>query len=294
MNSELLDKVVALAQCDDDVRAVILEGSFAVKSQVDDLSDYDVNIFVSNAEKYLEDDAWMSKVGEVLVYQKEQFLFYEDTIPTRLVLFCDRERVDFSFWRLGILAEMVRGEKVYESYRNGYMILLDKDGLAARLPPEDGRGFTVSQPDRSEFLMNIYDFWFDAYCTARCLARGDLWFARQIEDCGLRDYVFQMALWEHQLGRGWQSDPRLHTGGKRFEQWASTEVLQALPGCFAGFYLEETWNSLYHIIELYHRMAQRMCRQLEIPYPERVKSGVLDYIQYLQNRQKPGTNSRER
>lgn len=44
----------------------------------------------------------------------------------RLVLFRDRERVDFSFWSTMVLPDMIRGDKEYESYKNGYRILLDK------------------------------------------------------------------------------------------------------------------------------------------------------------------------
>ena len=83
----LIDKITAFAQADPGIRAVILEGSLAVGSHVDELSDYDINIFASNYEKYLADDAWMSQFGAVLVYQKEQFPFYDAIIPNRLVVY---------------------------------------------------------------------------------------------------------------------------------------------------------------------------------------------------------------
>ena len=108
MNMSLIDKIIALAHVDDDIRAIILEGSFAAHFQVDELSDYDVNIYALNYEKYLLDDRWMSQIGQVLLYQKEQFQFYADVVPTRLVLFRDRERVDFSFWHLSLLSDIVR------------------------------------------------------------------------------------------------------------------------------------------------------------------------------------------
>ena len=140
-SNTLIDKITAFAQADPDIRAVILEGSLAVSSHVDELSDYDINIFASNYEKYLADDAWMSQFGPVLVYQKEQFPFYDAVIPTRLVVFQDSPRIDFSFWHPRLLAEIVQGDKEYESYKNGYRVLVDKDRLAERLKPPTGDGF---------------------------------------------------------------------------------------------------------------------------------------------------------
>lgn len=43
-----------------------------------------------------------------------------------LVLFRDRGGVDFSFWSTTLLIDMIRGDKEYKSYKNGYRILLDK------------------------------------------------------------------------------------------------------------------------------------------------------------------------
>ncbi len=69
MDISLIDKIVALAHADDDIRAVILEGSLAAHFQVDELSDYDINIYARKYASYLEDDQWMRQVGDVLLYQ---------------------------------------------------------------------------------------------------------------------------------------------------------------------------------------------------------------------------------
>jgi hypothetical protein len=73
MNTFLIDNIVALAQEDEDIRTTILERSFSTHSHIDELSDYDVNVFARNYDKYLADDHWMSRIGEVMLYQKEQF-----------------------------------------------------------------------------------------------------------------------------------------------------------------------------------------------------------------------------
>jgi|GEM_PF-669332 len=281
MNISLIDKIVAFAQVEENIRAVILEGSFATHSQVDELSDYDINIYALDYEHYLSDDRWMSQIGDVLLYQKEHFQFYETIIPTRLVLFRDRQRVDFSFWHLTLLSEMIRGEEHYESYSNGYQILVDKDHLAEQLKPPDGVGFLISLPGRDEFLQTIYDFWFEAYCVAKYLSRGDLWYAKLIENRYIKDHLFRMVLWNHQSANGWQSDHILHREGKRFEQWAPSEFIDAISQCFSRYDLDESWSSLFAMVDLFQWLARQTSHRLQIEYPDRVEQEMINYLRYL-------------
>lgn len=284
METSLIDKIVALANADDQIRAVILEGSLAAGFQVDELSDYDVNIFARSCEHYLDDDIWMEAIGAVLLYQKEEFQFYEAVVPTRLVLFQNHQRVDFSFWAIDLLADLLRGDKVYESYQVGYRVLVDKDGLAGQLKPPTGVGFIILPPDRDEFLQTIYDFWFEAYCVAKYLARRDIWFAKLIENRYIKDHLFRMVLWDHQANRSWQPDPVLHTEGKRFERWASPQLVEEISRCFSVYDAGATWESLSAMVGLFNRLARKVSSQLHIHYPRQVERDLLSYLVYLKDR----------
>ena len=284
MDTALTQRIVALAQADEDIRAVILEGSLVSGGAVDELSDYDINIYARGFDRYLNDDRWMEQIGEVLVYQKEQSLFYGAVMPSRLVVFRDCPRVDFSFWPVAVLNEMVQGHKQYESYRNGYLILVDKDGLAAQLPPPDGEGFRILPPSRDTFLQELYDFWFEAYCVAKYLSRGDLWYAKMVENGYIKQHMYQMVLWHHQAARGWPRDSVLHTEGKRFERWASPELLDEIGRCFSRYDVEDTWSSLVAMVELFGRLAREVASQLDIVYPERKEQQVIGYLRYVQSR----------
>jgi aminoglycoside 6-adenylyltransferase len=291
MDEGLLEKIVNFASADDSIRAVILEGSLAVGDQVDALSDYDINIYAHSFEHYLNDDGWMSQFGEVLLYQKEVFQFYGTTIPTRLVVFHSGLRIDFSFWQLDLLSDMAQGTKVYESYKNGYRNLVDKDGLAAQLQPPDGSGFQVRQPGRDELLQTIYNFWFEAYCVARYLRRGDVWYAKLIENRYIRDHLYSLALWQHQAENGWKLDSRLHLEGKRFEKWADAGLIREIAKTFSIYDVEATWESLFAMLFTFNHLARQTANRLQIAYPERVEQNTLDYLRSL--RKQPLTTSEE-
>jgi len=256
----------------------------AVSAQVDALSDYDINIFAVNYDKYLTDDAWMSQFGPVLVYQKEQFLFYDTIIPNRLVIFRDSPRIDFSFWHPELLTEIVQGVKEYASYKNGYRILVDKDHVAERLPPPTGDGFPIARPGRDEFLQTIYDFWFEACCVAKYLVRRDLWYAKLIENRYIRDHLFKMILWHHQAENAWMPNPLIHTEGKRFEKWASPEMIEAVSRCFSMYRVQDTWDSLFAAIELFTRLARKTSTHLHIAYPLQREQDLVRYLQHLRSK----------
>jgi len=286
----LIDKIVALARADPAIRTVILEGSLAVGFQTDELSDYDVNLYATGYQNYLADDGWMSQVGPVMLYQKEQFPFYDAIIPTRLVIFQNRTRVDFSFWHAGLLADIVRGDKVYASYRNGCRVLVDKDHLAERLAPPTGDGFLIRQPTRDEFLQTLYDFWFEAYCVGKYLARQNLWFAKLIENRTVKDHLFRMIVWHHQAENGWRPNPLIHSEGKRFETWASPEIVRAVSACFSGYDVGDTWTSLFAMVEVLHRLARETSSRLAIAYPAQVEQDVTSYLRYMAARPKEKLN----
>jgi aminoglycoside 6-adenylyltransferase len=284
MNKEIISKLTTFGKADESIRAVILEGSQSTGKFTDDLSDYDVNIFTNDARHYLSSDLWLKQFGDVLIYQKEQLEIFGEIIPTRLAVFKDGSRIDFSFWPVSVLLEMTNGAKPYESYRNGFTILVDKDGLAKSLPKPDGKGFQVDKSGRDEFLQTLYDFWFEAYCVARSLARGDLWFAKRIEASYIKDHLYRMMLWEHQAQNGWANDPLLHLEGKRFEQWAEPELLKEISACFSIYSIEETWKSLLGMTNLFNRTAKSMAGELGFEYPEKTSQEILEYIETLKNK----------
>lgn len=282
MNLEELEHVIAWAKADDNIRAVILEGSCATQYHEDALSDYDLNIYTHHPEQYLNDAQWIYDLGDVILYKKTQFAFYDDVIPMRLVLFRQRRRIDFSFWSPTVLADLTHGRKIYESYQNGYRVLVDKDQQAVSLPVPDGTGFVVAPPDRAQFMQTLYDVWFEAYAAARQLARGDVWYAKLIENRSFKDGLFMMALWHHQSTRAWLPDPTLHLWGKRFEHWASEDLRAAIAEGFSPYDVEATWRSVLNMVELFNRLARDTAAQLHIPYPEEAEAGTLAYLQTIQ------------
>ena len=127
----MLEKVVAWANGEDNIRAVVVTGSLARgDGSTDEFSDLDVQIIATDYARYIADDSWLDKLGEVWI----QFPLYED-VPYRLVWFADGTKVDFQFMTVEMIHQMIDSGHLSDEYLRGYLVALDKDDRYRDLPP---------------------------------------------------------------------------------------------------------------------------------------------------------------
>ena len=103
----ILRKFVEWAEHEPSIIALILEGSRGGSGIPDEFSDYDLNVYIRGENKFMLEDDWMETFGRVFIYQKEKFNFQEIPIHTRLIIFEDLPRIDFSFWPVHLLEEVI-------------------------------------------------------------------------------------------------------------------------------------------------------------------------------------------
>src|SRR5689334_19099224 len=145
-----LDKIIRWGKDSASVRAMILSGSLAGKGSTDELSDYDIAIF-GNDFSFIETDDWLNNIQDYWVCIHDQFEMLGIEIPTRLTIFNEYFKVDFSFHPMQLLDKMIRSKKIPDDYNIGYKILIDKDSIANKLPQPTFTGFRVNKPDENIF-----------------------------------------------------------------------------------------------------------------------------------------------
>ena len=132
MSDELLEKVLVWAKTTDAVRAVVMEGSHARSdNRVDRFSDYDLNLYVDDLNRFIQDDSWVGRLGAVWAMEK---LVEGDGSFSRLVLFEGGRDIDFLLLPVQWLHDHARHHTLPDEYQRGYKVLLDKDGIACQLP----------------------------------------------------------------------------------------------------------------------------------------------------------------
>lgn len=237
----MLEKVLQWAKGEERVRALILTGSRAAAQEPDPLSDYDIALIVE--EGILEDEEWLKAIGPVWICVHEQAMGY----PTRLAIFENGVKVDFSFLPLKALKEVK-----WDNFR----VLLDKEGISIPKAP-----LKIPKPTQEEFLNLIEEFWFEAFHVAVYLKRGELWSA-QFRMCGIRNgFLLKMIEWSE---RNWERPiPPL---GKRMRSWVRESTWEALQPLFAHP------EALEPVIALFQKLAEETAQTLSYPYPSQSKN----------------------
>jgi len=280
VNHSILNKIIEWAENESDIRALILEGSRASNSHIDELSDYDLNVFVVNHIKYTKDNNWINKFDQVLIYQKEKFFYKNIEIPTRLVVYKNNPKVDFSFWPINILHEIIDNKILPESYKSGYKVLLDKDKITDGMLSPSNDGFLIPKPTENELLTTIYNFWFEAYCIVKYLKRDNLWYAKMLESGPIKKFMLKMILWNESSKYDWKNN-KIHLQGKNLETQVSKDIKKSFNNCFSKYNKSDTWHSLIGMIELFKRLSYEVTMKMNVEYPEESISQIQEYIKRL-------------
>ncbi len=263
------------------VRAMLLVGSRAsARQRVDALSDYDVLLFLRDPAALEADDAWLTTFGPILVMLRTGYEFEGRRIPTRLVQYADGQRIDFSLCPLDLLEHIAENARLPAGLDAGYRVLLDQDGLTTRLPAASGRAFVPQPPGAERFAAVVNEFWWETLYVAKHLARGELLPARFSAERVLRfECLLPMLEWYVEGARGWSQPLRSAGGGLRALLPAQAAAL--LDGSYAGAGVDENWEGLFAMVELFERAACAVAADQGYGYPEKLAGATRAYLSAL-------------
>ena len=269
--SQLAKEISAWAERRPDIRTLILTGSYA-RNEADALSDLDIELFVTDPQRYTEGDHWMSEIGNVWVYILEQT---NDGHPTRLIIFEGGAKVDFTFYPVKVLAERIESQKLPADHERGYRVLLDRDGLASRLPTPKGTWPAVTPPTETEFRALVNEFWFEAYHVAKYLRRKDLWAAR-FRDWTLKELLLKMIEWYEKSLHGWEYDTKHQ--GIQMRQWVEPWIWHKLEAAFAHSDAQDSWSAIGAVMDLFGEIGAQAATSLHYRYPAEIEKHIRGYV----------------
>jgi aminoglycoside 6-adenylyltransferase len=255
----------------EDVRAMLLTSTRAIPhAELDAFSDYDAVLVVRDVHPYDADRRWIADFGEVLVAYWDPIERDADSgleLFGNVVWYVDRPRIDFTLWPFEFLERIVAAPALPDELDAGYRVLLDKDGLAARLRPPTFAAFIPTPPDEATYLTAVNDFFEVAPVVAVGLRRDDLLYARWVLDCDMKHgYLLPMLQWRVESDRGWAMPARALGKGLRKELPA--EIWDELHATYVGGDGEASWTALLRTMALYRRVAREVGDRLGYAYPE--------------------------
>ena len=269
---EQIEKIKRWALGRPGISALILSGSLAGRGKKDELSDYDIAIY-GNDFSFIGDDKWLLEIGDYCICIHAHFELMGHTIPSRLTIFDPYCKVDFSFHPLQLLEELTK--KLPWEYEMGYQVLLDKNGLAQRLPPPSYKNPVLEKPTIRDFQRNENEFWFETYHVAKYLRRGDLWTVK-FRDWSAKENLRQMMEWNQASRVKWKLSVK--DCGKGMEEWIDRKVWKNLFSCFGDFDAQDSWKALKTTIKLYRKLTRETAAVLGFPYNQKADAAISEFV----------------
>jgi len=273
-----LQTIVEWAQGRTDVVALIMTGSRArPEGIVDAFSDYDLEIFTTDPRLYTSSDEWMREIEDVWVYLPTTS---NRGCETRLVVFEGGKKADFSIWPAGAVERSVERQTLDDLYDRGFRVLVDKDGLASRLPSPSHAPPAARPPAEAEFRAAVQEFWFEASQIPKYLRRDDLWVVKH-RAWTMKQLLFRMAEW-HAIASHSAGYDIWHVG-IRMKDWFAPEVWQRLHKVFGRFDAADSRRALLETISLFRDLASETARLLRYQYAQDADDAISGYIREFED-----------
>lgn len=248
----------------DDIRAALVVGSLARTDNhpADEFSDLDLVLYTTEPMLYHTPDALPPLAGTTLHIRRETWPDGSREYMILLATEAGLTKLDLAFPRVERLAQMA-ANGLEAPYDRGYIVWLDKDGLAARLPPPDAAQPFTALPTQAEFNEVVGEFFYDALATAKQIRRGNLWLA-QSQDGRCKRHLLVMLEWKTRLDR---PGVDVWHDGRFMHEWLDAEMWQAIPGTFGALDAGSMLHALKHTITLFRQAAQAVAAALQYDYP---------------------------
>lgn len=236
---EMLDLILNVAQNDDNVRAVIMNGSRVnPNAKKDPFQDFDIVYFVRDVEPYKRNKAFIRPFGELMILQTPEDMIdppaENDGHYSYLMQFMDGNRIDLSFYSLENI-----NTRLADSLT---VVLLDKDHLIPELPPASDRDYLPKKPTAKLFDNCCNEFWWMNTYVAKGLWRGELTYTKSVLEV-VREELMKMLIWYFGVQTGFQkSSGKL---GKYFKELLDPDLWRLLEKTYPDSQAEHIWDSLF-------------------------------------------------
>lgn len=276
-----LQDIINWAKENEEVRALLLTSSLVNPlAPVDEFSDLDIEIIFEDNASYVHNSVWLNLFGTPIAVLEEDDSYFEGKHAMKMVLYEDHVKVDFKlFSKIQFVAE-TQLEQLPEDWDIGYQVLLDKEDITSFLKKPSYQVSIIKKPVVEEFQRILNDFWWDTTYVAKCLARGDLFYAKFMSEDNIRTaYLVPLIEWYIASQRQWNITTNKH--GRLFKKYLSDKEWQMVEATFSGSDMEENWKALFAMADLVNKMGALLSEKLETSYPIELELKIRTYLRQV-------------
>jgi aminoglycoside 6-adenylyltransferase len=273
---EMLDLILNVAMNDEDIRAVIMNGSRVnPNAKKDPFQDFDIVYLVRDVEPYRRNRELISQFGEMMILQTPEDMVdppaENDGHYTYLMQFLDGNRIDLSLDSLENINSCIDDSLT--------VVLLDKDHRIPELPPPSDRDYLPKPPTAKLFDDCCNEFWWVSTYVAKGLWRDELTYSKYLLDVVVREQLIKMLIWHVGVQTDFQKSPGKM--GKYFKECLEPEIWTQLENTYADARPEQIWDSLFVMGDLFRQTAQYVAKHFGFIYPEQDDKNVTAFLHHV-------------
>ncbi len=276
---EMLELIVDTAQCDERIRAVIMNGSRANPNAPRDFfQDFDVVYIVTDVDPFKYNYEWIERFGELMILQMPEDM--KDPPPgddgcfVYLMQFADGNRIDLGIYPLTSANVLTQDSLT--------VILLDKEGMIGALAPSNESDYIPKPPTAKAFADCCNEFWWVCPYVAKGLWREEIIYAKQMLDQWVREQLMKMLTWHIGVKTQFSCNPGKL--GKYFQQYLEPELWDMLQRTYADASYDHTWEALFTMCDLFRKVAVPIAEHFAFDYPhgdDRRVNAHLEHVRFL-------------
>ena len=253
---EMMDLVLSLAEQDERIRIVTLEGSRAnINIPKDEFQDYDVTYFVTDVESFTLKDEWLKSFGNIIMMQKPEDMELfpaEEKGYSYIILFDDYNKIDLTLLPLEELGNYLNDDKLIK-------IILDKDGRIQQAVVPTDMDYHIRKPSAREYDDCCNEFW-------NTMCRKEILFAIDHFNQIVRHELLRMISWKVGIETGF----KLSVGKnyKFIERYISEDLWEKLLSTYRMDSYENIWEALFLCHQLFRAVSGEVAERLHYAYPE--------------------------
>ena len=276
--SEMFELILSYARDDENIRAVVLNGSRANPSvKKDPFQDFDVVYLVRSVAPLVRNKDLVKHFGEILIMQTPEDMGGSPPDHVShfgyLMQFVDGNRIDLSIYSL------TDADRALED--TPAIVLMDKDGVIREPPQSSEVSYLTQEPTAKPFEDCCNEFWWLNPYAAKGLWRDELTYTRYMLDTLMRGELMKMLIWDC----GVITEFHMLTGklGKHLKEHLEKDSWALLERTYSDHQPENTWQALFVMGELFRRTARRVASTFGLAYPEEDDQRVSNYIRHIKN-----------
>lgn len=270
-----INKIKQWAYENQNIQAILLTSSRASNSSnIDFLSDYDIEVFVSDISPFLRSDNWLKYFGEPLIWWPyTPKTTFNDRWITRLVLFDTGIRIDFQI----TLEE--NNNPLFIDY--GYKILVDKKHIFKNISSSTYSRYNIKKPSKVEYDTVVNDFWWNSTYVAKSLWRKELPYVGFMISQIRYQYLHTIIDYYIGLKHNWNINVGVH--GKLYKKYLEKELWKQYKQTYSNANYNNLWSALYKLINLFSTLSLKLSEKLGYTYPIDKELKLKEYYKFIQD-----------